>query len=313
MYQLATQREGRGLYVLSGHEDVPVYALPPASAGELAGFKYWDFQYHDGYSLRVDGGRFHIAGRHCHPHFEIFWIRRGSGSFYRNGELIEVGPRTLLVVGPGEVHYWRRSEHLEGAILSVSELFTSAFNFSLPFSELASFLQPHGTRMVRLNAGEDDHLRSFFRLLEHPGDSPNFDQADVIKALLLLLFGRLKGIYAAPSGRPEEAPGLLTRRFEKALLTEFPRLVTVKEFAQHLEISRSYLHRAVLRDTGRSPSRLIHERIVDEGKRLLLHTTDSPARIAQHLGFTSASYFSRFFRRHTDLNPREFRSRSAAA
>jgi len=286
--------------------------MPPPNPGELTGLRCWDFKIHDGYVIEIDGGRTEVSLKHCHPHFEIFWIRRGEGVFYRNGELTAVGPQSILIVGPGDVHYWRKSQHLEGGLLSVSEQFTSAFNFALPFAELASFLQPHGTRVLKLNQTESGFIQSFFQLMEHPGDNPTFEPADVIKALLLVLFGKLKGFYAALETGGDHAPTVLTRRFEKALQTEFPRLVSVKEFAQHLNISRSYLHRAVLRDTGKSPSQLIHERIVSESKRLLLHTSNTPGEIAGQLGFASASYFSRFFRRHTNLNPRNFRSRGVA-
>jgi AraC-like DNA-binding protein len=227
----------------------------------------------------------------------------------RDCDLIEVGGRSLLILAPGDVHKWRETENLEGSLLAVSERFTSSSNFQLPFSELTSFLQPNGSRVILLNAGEASLIGSIFEIIQDSGSSSSFDQSDVLKGLLLILFSKIKGFYVGRGARENgDPPAALTRFFKQALLTECPRLASVKEFAQLLKVSRSYLHRTVLRDTGRSPSDLIRERLIFEAKRMLIHTNHSSAEIAQQLGFRSTSYFSSFFQRHTERNPKAFRS-----
>ena len=47
---------------------------------------------------------------------------------------------------------------------------------------------------------------------------------------------------------------------------------------------------------------------IEEGKRLLLSTGLTVAQIAQEIGFADARYFSRLFRRETDLTPSEYRN-----
>jgi AraC-like DNA-binding protein/mannose-6-phosphate isomerase-like protein (cupin superfamily) len=286
---------------------IPNYALPPPSPGEAEGYKVWDFKYHEGHSILLGGGKGKLPSVHCHPHFEIFWIRAGAGVLNGDADEVAIGPRTLVIVGPGALHSWKETHNMEGTVLSFTEAFTSTFNFSIPFSELASFLRPHGTVALQLGPRDEDLVAGMLNLIRAPGGASNFEARDVVKAFLLVVFGGL-GDLPDDGAAPEARPSLLTRRFNQALASEFPRLATVKEFAQFLRVSRSYLHRTVLRDTGRSPSHLIRDRIVFEGKRLLLHTAQSPADIAHHLGFRSASYFSSFFRKHTELTPRAFRS-----
>ena len=295
-------------------ETIPLCEIQPPDLGGIAGFRVWDFKYHEGFATGPDGHRANISFRHRHPHFEIFWIRRGRGVLALEREIIDVSPRSLLIMGPGDVHFWSETQRLEGYTLAVSELFTSASNFSLPFNQLTSFLQPNGSRVIRLNAPEDALIGNVFEIIKDTGAvGSNFDQQEVLKALLLILFSKIRGFHVgrgAAEMRAEITP--LSRDFKQALLTECPRLTTVKEFAAHLKASRSYLHRAVLRDTGRTPSDLIRDRIVFEAKRLLLHTDSSLKEIAQHLGFRNASYFSSFFRRHTQQNPKSFRAKLVA-
>jgi AraC-like DNA-binding protein/mannose-6-phosphate isomerase-like protein (cupin superfamily) len=307
----------RAPYDFAGSEGkMPVYALAPGAPGRASGFAIWDFRYHDGVSVDHErpssaAARAH-ALPHSHPHFEIFWIRRGSGLLALDCELIEAKPRTLLVIGPGDIHVWQRTDDLQGTTLSVSEAFTSESNFSLPFRELTLFLKRYGSRALDLSASDDALVQGFLQILHQPDPCSSFDRREVLKALLLILFSKMRGFYAGTGSPRTSDPAGLTRRFEQALQSECPRLATVKEFADFLKVSRSYLHRVVLRDTGSSPCKLIRERLVFESKRLLLHTSETPLQIAQHLGFRNAAYFAMFFKRHTSQSPKDFRSRRAA-
>ncbi len=291
-------------------ETIPLYELQPPDLGGIAGFRAWDFKYHEGFAIGPDGKRANIAFRHRHPHFELFLIRKGRGRLALEREVVEVGPRSLLIMGPGDVHFWTETNRLEGFTLAVSELFTSSSNFSLPFSQLTSFLQPNGSRIIRLNSPEEALIGNVFEIIKNSDVGSNFDHREVLKALLLILFSKIHGFHVGRGISQQELENTpLTRDFKQALLTECPRLTTVKEFAGYLKVSRSYLHRSVFQDLGRTPSDLIRDRTVFEAKRLLLHTDSSLKEIAQYLGFRNASYFSSFFRRHTALSPKGFRAK----
>jgi AraC family transcriptional activator of pobA len=305
--------DGRGI----GHmhqQRIKIQEVALWSGGDHPGFSVGDFRYDNGYSVNKEGERaFSIAFCHRHPHFEIFWVRSGRGLIERDCDLIEVGPRSLLILGPGDIHNWKETDGLEGSLLAVSEAFTSGSNFSLPFRELTEFLQPNGSRAISLNPSEHDLIGNVFEIIRDSQARASFERKEVLKALLLILFSKINGFYVGRGSSVAPSPvNPLTRVFKQALLTECPRLASVKEFAQLLKVSRSYLHRTVLRDTGRSPSDLIHDRIIFEAKRMLLHTSGSSAEIAQHLGFRSSAYFTSFFLRHADLSPRAFRCSHAS-
>ena len=292
--------------------DAPMLRL--GDLGGQPGFSVVTFRYHDGFSVGSGGAsRVDISFRHRHPHFEIFWFRKGRGVIERDGDLIEVGSNCLMMLAPGDIHRWRETENLEGSLLAVSERFTSSSNFQLPFHELSSFLQPGGSRVIHLNSREAALMGSIFGAIQEAESPSSFERSEVLKGLLIILFSKIKGFSvggAAP--RAEDPSAAVTRAFRQALDVECPRLASVKEFAQLLGVSRSYLHRAVLRDTGQSPSDLIRDRLIFEAKRMLIHTNESSAEIARHLGFRSTSYFSSFFHRHTERTPRAFRSNPEA-
>jgi AraC-like DNA-binding protein len=109
-------------------------------------------------------------------------------------------------------------------------------------------------------------------------------------------------------GESSAGPGLLVRRFRMALQDHFPRMLEVRQYAEMLQVSRSHLNAHLRRETGRSPSEIIHEHIALEAKRLLVHSPLTVSEIAYRLGFRDPSYFCRFFRKASGQAPLGFRS-----
>lgn len=69
-----------------------------------------------------------------------------------------------------------------------------------------------------------------------------------------------------------------------------------------------HLSEVVKAQSGKPAIKHIHERLVLEARRLLFHTPESLKEIAFNLGFSEASYFTRFFKRETGLTPAEYRT-----
>lgn len=81
----------------------------------------------------------------------------------------------------------------------------------------------------------------------------------------------------------------------------------VQEYAERLFITTNYLNKIVRQTLGVSSKQYIQNKVIQESKRLLTYTTLSIAEIASKLHFETASYFIRFFRKHTGCTPRDYR------
>jgi AraC family transcriptional activator of pobA len=57
---------------------------------------------------------------------------------------------------------------------------------------------------------------------------------------------------------------------------------------------------------------LINARLILEAKRELAHSPQSVKQIAHGMGFSDVGYFSRFFRKHAQCSPSEFRFQAQA-
>ena len=82
---------------------------------------------------------------------------------------------------------------------------------------------------------------------------------------------------------------------------------SVEELAKAVGISRSMLHRKLIKLIGKSASELITEKRLSQAKRLLENDEATVSEIAYKVGYNSPSYFNKVFKKHYTVSPGELR------
>jgi AraC family transcriptional regulator, transcriptional activator of pobA len=80
-------------------------------------------------------------------------------------------------------------------------------------------------------------------------------------------------------------------------------------YADQLGISTNTFSKKCREHFSRTPSELIHERVILEAKKLIHLSYQSIKQIAAKLNFTDEHYFSRYFKKHTGVSPTTFREK----
>jgi AraC-like DNA-binding protein len=112
------------------------------------------------------------------------------------------------------------------------------------------------------------------------------------------------------SNHPIHASQRISTLFLELLERQFPiddthqsvGLRTASDFAKQLNIHVNHLNRAVKGTTEKTTSQLIGERILQEAKILLKHSTWNVSEIAYSLGFNEVTHFNNFFKKHVQLS-----------
>ena len=71
------------------------------------------------------------------------------------------------------------------------------------------------------------------------------------------------------------------------------------------------LNRVARENTGKTVKELIDDRLILECKRLLAFSHHSICDISTILGFDEATNMTKFFKRHTNITPKQFREIAA--
>jgi AraC family transcriptional activator of pobA len=237
--------------------------------------------------------------RHRDLH-QFFWIRQGGGNLLGPVETLSFTAPVLLIIPSGQVHGFQYRPSSGGHVLTLTGGFLSACArligdglmpgevATLPCSEAASLAGELDTAFLRL----EQSFRGY-------GAERNAALAGHVLLLLSLL---RQGTAHAADGRGATGQALLVRRFREDIEHHFKDHGDLEAHCLRLGVTQSTLTRACRAMTGRSPLELIHERLMAEARRLLIHGSRNVSGVAYALGFEPA-YFSRFFTRREGVSP----------
>lgn len=167
--------------------------------------------------------------------------------------------------------------------------------------------------VVPLTAAQTERIGGLFGEMEDLLSTTYTYKFDMIRSLLQMII--LEGIRLQGPVWNENTSDRLISRFFGLLNQQFPvdspenplRLLTPAAYADQLSIHVNHLNNVLKRSTGKTTREIIHERIVEEAKTLLLNTDWDAAQIAYTLGFEYPSHFNKYFKQNTSTTPLLFR------
>ena len=85
--------------------------------------------------------------------------------------------------------------------------------------------------------------------------------------------------------------------------------ITHDDVANHAELSHSYLSILFKKEVGISVSDYIQQVKIDEAKNLIEYTNTPLSEIGSLLNFSDQSYFTKVFKRHTGITPKQYKEK----
>jgi len=252
------------------------------------------------------------AAPHRHNYYEVLYFKESGGWHEIDFNSFPVNAGTLHFISPEQVHLLRRDAHVTGFVLSFSKEFFfgdpsgTGFIDSLPFFDNPGIQPLLSVGDANLGAEMDQLLVK----IEDEYASGHEDSGELLRIYLSALLIQARRLYIPHTGNDASVPlrSELTRKFKKLVEEHFRQHKSVTAYAGMLNITAGHLSDTIQKDTGRTASEIIQQRIVLEAKRLLFHSSKSVKEIAFELQYEDPSYFSRFFKTHADLTPEQFRS-----
>ncbi|CCH02225.1 transcriptional regulator, AraC family [Fibrella aestuarina BUZ 2] len=281
---------------------IPVYPLQPDETGNTQ-FRLYTYQGNlpDQADLLIP---------HRKDHYLLVFIRRAGSRQWIDTTPYVLRDNTIYFSGPNQVivkegmhQLWSTGIAFTNEFLSLQE---NAF-----LSQLSLLQNPQNGHELPLAEADvrfvEAQLANITAEYHRPGDW----QQRMLSAHLTVLLTYLSRLYTAQfRDTPPSADKLLLKTFQATIDACFRERHEVSDYASLLNLSAGYLGEVVKQQSGKPAIKHIHERIVLEARRLLFHTNDSLKEIAFDLGFSDASYFSRFFKRETGLTPADYRHNS---
>lgn len=281
-------------YDLYGEAPQPVWheSLHVESISQRSGAYNWEIAPH-----RHDG------------QLQILYLLQGAGEVLLEGERVRAEAPCVVYIPAQIVHGFHWAGQVEGHVITALQPPLESIARVLSPALLPQLQNPHVIPLPHWEDGEDP-LRPLFLALHQEYHDRAREHVACSMSLLLALTIHIFRVALADSSQPAPAQGRRSqqlRAFRERVDAHFRTHRPVNDYASELGMTVATLGRLCQEQLGMSPMAVINARLVLEAKRELAHSRQSIKAIAHDLGFSDMGYFSRFFRKNTQLTPSEFR------
>jgi AraC-like DNA-binding protein len=228
---------------------------------------------------------------HSHNFVQILCYLSGRGAMRVAGEEREIRPLTVALLPPRTEHAFRETVGRRPLCLVLDLDLRGATK--------------HGFRVAGLVLADAAAIRrelSTLIRLRDPNDSAC--RLMVASAALRVADVFLRTLSVLPPRQNHVPP--FVRDFDRLLRRPESAEASIADLAQRLGYQTDYLNRIFKQSTGQTLGEYRNAQQVERAKRLL-RENGLVKDVGEAMGFVDQNYFSRWFKKHTGMQPRAFR------
>jgi len=247
-------------------------------------------------------------------HFKITLVK-GKGVFHYADKSVVINQYAIAFSNPQIPYSWeKRDEIISGHFC----IFLP--NFFAQFGAITQYdvFKVNGTHIFELTSNEFETATAIFeKMLKEEATEYQYKN-DVLRNLVFELIHLAMKLQ--PSNNFEnskiDSSNRITTLFLELLERQFPiddknsklNFRSASDFANQLSIHINHLNRAVKKTTQKTTTQIISQKIIQEAKSMLKHSSKNVSEIAYSLGFEETTYFNNFFKKNVGQTPLKYRN-----
>jgi AraC-like DNA-binding protein len=290
-----------GMQVIQANPTIPVLPLEP---DEITGNKQFRVYNYEGNF--PNSAEFLIP--HRKDHYLLVFVKRGTGRHWLDMTPYVLKKNALYFLRPGQIIVKEEAKQMWSTGVAFTPEFLALQNASL--STLPLIQNYHNRHELQLTLADAAVVEDTLQKIRTEYLQPGEWQQRMLAAHLTVLLTYLSRLYTEQFQEDDTVTidKQVFTQFQAKINERFQQLHEVSDYASLLNISAGHLSELVKNQSGKPAIKHIHDRLVMEARRMLVHTSHPLKEIAFELGFSDASYFNRFFKRETGVTPAGYRT-----
>lgn len=258
--------------------------------------------------LDFSGGH-EVDDAHRHNGNQIFLFTKGGGTHMIDFNYYPIDDNTIQFITEDQIHSLNSNDDTEGyVIVFTKEVVVLNSGDKFLFNDLPFY---NKSRPPVLNPSKEvfDELLEMVIIMLKEYSRENPFKENILGSFISIFLLKCKNLFSESIAvnKIDTASQQLHKNFYNLLEEHFIQFHKVNEYADLLNVTPNHLSETIKKVTGKTAGDIIHERLILEAKRRLLHSSISAKELAYELNFNDPSYFSRFFKSNTGLSPEAFR------
>lgn len=248
---------------------------------------------------------------HSTDFYEILFFTNGNGYLDLDNQKINIEKNVVIFISPFQNRKWFVDKSkMDCYFLFFKDDFLSDFFLDKLFSfKLQYFYNKTKPLFIKISDKQLIKYKEIFEDLFLELKEFKSDSEHIIRSLLYFTLIRLNRSFAETYQVSSETENNTTSfMFKQLLQLEVRNNKTIFFYSQKLGVSRVTLNKCVKSQFGITCSEMINEFLLFEIKSLLLYSRLNINEIAYLINFSEPNHLSRYFKRHTNMTPKKYRS-----
>ena len=249
-----------------------------------------------------------IEKPHRHNFYLLVLFTRGSGTHDIDFARYPILPGSLFVLQPGQIHNWQLSADIEGYIVFYAQQSYNLYFGNKQLEDYPFYQSVWQQPQLFFEANELSQIRPYFDLMleEYRLDLPQ--KEDKLLNLLDCIHLEIGRKYLIEAPHKPRTYNYKMQLFEQFLEQYYKTEKAPSFYAGKMNITLKHLNRICKDLLNQTVTQLITKRVILEAKRLLINPKLSVNQVADTLGYTNYSYFTRLFKKQEGIAPAAFRN-----
>lgn len=243
-------------------------------------------------------------------YFTLIWLTKGEGILRTVYSEFDLGENTMFAFAPYQP-FMIQGENCEGiAIYFHSDFFCIHKHHTEVTCNGVLFNNIHQSPTFPVNTRAQQTFLTLIENMKKEINNSSLAQYEMLISyikILLITASRIKSEITDNQPLTELEPEKL-QQLKDLIELQFKTVHSTSKYSRQLNISQKALSKLVKRYYKMSFKKLLTERIIIEAKRELYLTNKTIKEIAHEMGYADEYYFSRLFKKYTEISPQRYRS-----
>ena len=251
-------------------------------------------------------------GMHNHTFFELVYILKGTATHWIGQESMPLRAGDYFIIDPGSAHSYKDTKDFE----IVNRLFLPEYIdralgecpslSSLLSNQVLRFGVPLDIRAAdRILHDEDKSVGKLIRLMEKEYAQQNVGYMELLRCYLTQVL--VLAVRASESAERARVRHRATAAVVEYLQQNYAQPLSLDTISSRFGYTPQYLSSLFHKDTGTTIQDFLQRLRVEEACKRM-DSKLSLTELAQAVGYNDTKHFSKIFRKHKGVSPREYRS-----
>ncbi len=263
---------------------------------------------------------FTMSSTHFHPEFEIYYLYKGSRSYFIEDHVYPVKAGTLIFIAADKIHKTTdlypstdKNPSHERLLLLLDEKFYCSFFDMANALNLQCFFKEY-SGVLTLTCQEKSEIEKILFIISNEmiqkQEGNSFLIHSKITELLLFIMRKYKLLHTDKmiiSNNTTSSSAETVSNIASYISENLTADCSLEKIAAHFFISKYYLCRLFKSSTGLTINEYLNMKRVKKAKYYLETTTFPITKISELSGYDTLTHFERIFRKYTNQSPLQYR------